>query len=531
MHGFIANSSRLPGRFTWAALLALAVLAVRVPAARATSVPTGFQDQLVAGSLVQAVGLAEVPDPPSDSTRRVLFVEQRSARVGLVLGGAVLTVGTVPGVAATENERGLLGIAVDPGWPARPWVYVYCTDGRTGHTIAISRFTLTGDLSYTGNGQLQFAASSRYDLRRDLQDTAPNHNGGTLRFGTDGYLYASLGDDASGCPARDSTKLVGKILRLDVSRLPAGAGGPAPFALLAPPGNPFAANADSSARLVWTLGLRNPFRFQVDSGTGALFIADVGENAWEELDRAATGGLDMGWPTREGPDPYSTCVPASPRPVTGPIASYAHPIGEAITAGPCYRRPASGAGRFPAAYDGNAFYLDYYSGFLWRIVGAGASWSAAAVVPGQGDPVHWGTGFTTVSDMIELSDGTIWYVAQFAPGSGVAEVHRLVYSANGSVPPPPGSGFALSTPWPSPAHDQATIAWTQPAEATVQVTIHDIGGRLVRTLVARSSAPAGPHQVLWDGLDDAGRRARPGVYAVRVRVGDEHANTRVVLAR
>src|SRR4029077_2596201 len=110
---------------------------------------------------------------------RVLFVEQRTARVGVIVGPNVYTLGTVPGVASAENERGLLGIAVDPGWPGRPYLYVHCTDGRSGHHIAVSRFTVTGDLGYTDTGALQFDPATRYDLLNSLPDDAVNHNGGT----------------------------------------------------------------------------------------------------------------------------------------------------------------------------------------------------------------------------------------------------------------------------------------------------------------------------------------------------------------
>src|SRR4029079_10063408 len=122
----------------------------------------------------------------------------------------------------TGAERGLLSIAVDPGWPARPYVYVHHT--QTGNVIRILRFTATGDLSNASSTNLTLG--SAYTVLGNLQDNAFNPNGGTLRFGNDGMLSLSLGDDATGCPAQDSTQLLGCILRFDVSRLPAGAGGP-----------------------------------------------------------------------------------------------------------------------------------------------------------------------------------------------------------------------------------------------------------------------------------------------------------------
>src|SRR5204862_7040858 len=136
----------------------------------------------------------------------------------------------------------------------------------------ISRYRVTGDLAFTGNGGLTVDPASRYDLVNDIPDRASNHNGGTVRFGTDGMLYVSIGDDGS-CASQDLTSLAGKILRLDVSRLPAGAGGPALRSLVTPSGNPVVSNPDSNAHLVWSDGLRNPFRFHVDRATGGLIVA------------------------------------------------------------------------------------------------------------------------------------------------------------------------------------------------------------------------------------------------------------------
>ena len=282
----------------FAALLALA------PAGSAFAVsatlPPGFTDVQVAGALDEPVGLALVPDA-APLPARVLFVEQRTARVRMSRGEVVTTLGTVPGVRSTDTERGLLGIAVDPNFPSSPYIYIHATDNRFGTLIAISRFTLTGDLADTGTGALAFDPDSRYDLIRNLPDLASNHNGGTVRFGTGRTLYVSIGDDANNCNAQLVGVLAGKILRLDVTRLPAGPGGPAPYALLTAAGNPFATSSDSASRLVWASGLRNPFRFHVDPLTNDLFVGDVGENTWEEVTRFSAGGQNAGWQWREGP--------------------------------------------------------------------------------------------------------------------------------------------------------------------------------------------------------------------------------------
>ncbi len=498
--------------------------------ADASIVPTGFVDQSMLTALSEPVGIAEVPDPPSRPTRRVLFVEQRTARVGLVDGVTQYTVGVVPGVSSVDNERGLLGIAVDPGWPQRPYVYIHCTDGRVGHRIAISRFTLTGDLKGTLDGRLQFDASSRFDLLTRPPDDAVNHNGGTVRFGPDGRLYVSLGDDATGCPAQDITYLAGKILRLDVSRLPAGPGGPPPIGLLVPPDNPFVAQPDSNAMLVWTEGLRNPFRFQIDPLTGILYIADVGQTSWEELDRVDASGMDMGWPFFEGPASFSTCTLTPPAPFTAPIYSYDHSVGLVIIAGGLYRAPAVGTLSFPAEYEGDCFILDYYYGIMRRLKGSGTTWDLATPVAGQPDPENWGLGFDTVSDMLELSDGTLWYCRQFvngAPGSG--EVRRIVYPPGLDVPLTSPAAIALAPPRPTPSSGSITLEWAQPRPDRVRLTIYDLGGRRVRRLEGGTFYGAGTHQSLWDGRDDSGARTGPGLYFVRLEVGESTRQARVTL--
>jgi glucose/arabinose dehydrogenase len=513
--------------FRRVALGAACVAAIFVPPVSAgpADLPTGFTDDQIAAGLSEPVGLALIPDP-AGVIPRVLFVEQRTARIGLVVGYAQSTVGTVPGVEAGGAERGLLGIAVDPAWPARPYIYIHATDHRSGNHVVISRFTLTGDLSGTVSGQLTLDLVSRHDLLDNLPDDADNHNGGTVRFGPDQRLYVSLGDDAEGCPAQDVAVPVGKILRLDTSRLPAGPGGPGPYALLIPPGNPFPAHADSEARLVWTLGLRNPFRFHVDPANGALFVADVGQDVWEELDRFSAGGQNGGWPWREGPDPLATCSGSPPASVA-PIAFFDHSEGFAIMSGVVYRRPATGARRFPSSYEGNAFYSDYYAGFVRRLTGSGSSWSPAPPVPGQPNATDWATGFDQVSDVLPMRDGSLWYCRQ----SG--EIRRISFLGPTDVEPPvahaPGITFAPARPTPSPG--AVTLSWSQSAPGTVRLVVFDAAGRVRRVLEDGSTLEAGPHSRDWDGLDHSGARAPAGLYFAQVTVDGQSQRTRIMLLR
>ena len=186
----------------------------------------------MAGGLNQSVGMALLPDS------RIFVVEQRSANIRLVVNGALAAIDPVihvPDVDADVLEEGLLGIAVDPGWPARPFIYIHYNHSLSPY-IRVSRYTVGGDLGFTGDGSLTIDPDSRYHVLTGLPDDSPLHNGGTLRFGPDGMLYISIGDDYNPCKAQDLEELGGRILRVDVSGLPlSGGGGPPAKSLITPP--------------------------------------------------------------------------------------------------------------------------------------------------------------------------------------------------------------------------------------------------------------------------------------------------------
>lgn len=424
-----------PSSWRWAAYRSLALAAALLAAELAPTealgqavVPSGFADQLGVGGLSRPVGMAFLPDG------RLLVIEQQTARVRLIVNGAISIVdpmGIVPGVNTSGEERGLLGIAVDPGWPTRPYFYTHSTDAGPPSRVRISRFTVTGDLSGTGNGALTFNPASRYDLLTAIPDNAFNHNGGTLRFGPDGMLYASLGEDATPCAAQDTSSLRGVILRLDVSRLPSGAGGPPSPALITPADNPFAAVGSPKSKLIWLYGLRNPFRFHIDPASDALFVADVGQDTWEEVDWAPRGGGNFGWPIFEGFASYPGGCTANGSPIA-PIYAYDHGSGNAVMSAGVYRKPTGALGGFPPEYEGDYFFSDYYSGDMWRLKRSGGTWSVAPAVPGQPSSAHWAGGLDSVSDYLLGPDGGLWYCNQ---SSG--EIRRIAFSMPDTIPPSP----------------------------------------------------------------------------------------------
>ena len=482
------------------------------------TVPTGFTDQLVVGALPSPVGMTQFTDG------RMLFVEQKTARIRLIVNGALAAtdpVCTVPDVRIAGGEQGLLGIAIDPQWPTRPYVYVHYDYSLTSN-IHIARFTVTGDLGFTGNGSLSIHPSSRHLILTDIPDNADNHNGGTLRFGPDGMLYVSLGEDANPCAAQDTVSMRGVILRLDIANLPAGSGGPPAKSVITPANNPFVTHPDLEARLVWAFGLRNPYRFSIDYN-GELFIGDVGQNAFEEISRAAGSGVNLGWPLFEANATFTTCPGVSSAGMVGPIYNYAHGAGsQAVVGGPVYRYPtcSSPFDAFPQEYFGDYFFSEYYTGFLRRLKGSGTSWAIAPMVPGQ-TTVNWGTGFGQVSDWAVGCDGALWYCRQsvnFQNNTG--EIRRIVFNDTSDVPPgTPWAQFAV--PYPSPGQGDVTLAFVLATSTRVSLGIYDARGRLVRELVSPQERPADTYRERWDGLDNRGNPAPAGIYFARLDSGGQ----------
>jgi len=505
------------------ALLGILTTAVVLsPGLARAAVPTDFVDELVVDGLDQPTGLAFLPDG------RLLVLEQNARNVRLVVQEtlAVSPILTIADVNTSGNERGLLGVAVDPGWPSRPYLYFHFT--RTpGNTVYIARYTASGDLSDGTSTNLSLG--DRYDILTDVPDNAQNHNGGTLRFGIDGMLYASFGEDAFNCAAQDSTDLRGVILRLDVSGLPSGGGGPPAKSLITPPDNPFP-STNANAGLTFAFGLRNPFRFDIDSETGHLYIGDVGERYFEEMDEA-TGGENFGWPYREGTnvrDPNGCNEPGGPGSQT-----YVDPIGgydrtslstAAIIGGPRYRDVLGGIYRFPSLYDGAVFFSDYYSGFVRVIQENGNGWAPLPAVPGQPNANDWATGITNVGQFQVGPDGAIYYTKQF-PGS----VRRIVYASPTGV-----GGDGGTVPRPLGVRPNPFLAGGSPLTvdlgeglAGAIVEIFSLSGARVRMLV-----PSGPTQhFTWNGRDDESLPVPAGVYFLSARTENARATTRFVLLR
>jgi glucose/arabinose dehydrogenase len=437
----------------------------------------------------------------------------------------------VPGVRSSNGEQGLLGIAVDPEWPDRPYVYLQYCD-LAAPRIRIRRFTVGGDVQGESNGRLTIDAATGYDVITDIPDLNGMHNGGTLRFGPDGMLYSAIGDDLFHCDAQSHEYLVGKILRLNVSKLPDGPGGPPPYSMITPRSNPFADEPDPRAGLVYQYGLRNPYSFHIDPVTCDLFIADVGASTWEEIDWAPDPGLNFGWAWYEGPDSYTKTCSVPGTDFKAPIYAYDRRnfgTGAAVISGGVYRLRPGMESPFPADYDGDYFFGDLGKGFLRRLKRTGNTWSIAPRALGQFYPTDWAAGLSSPVHFMPAPDGSLWYLTYGSGASG--QVRRIAYYPPVGVPLPGGAREVELTAFPTPARAAVRISFTLPTSGNVEVSLYDLAGRRVKTIVDPLWMEAGSHETTWDGRDRTGAPARTGLYFVRMEWDGRVLQRNVALIR
>ncbi len=305
---------------------------------------------------------------PGDVAR--VFVLEQDGRIriienGVLLPTAFLDIASIVRSPAdgAGNEEGLLGLAFHPDYANNGWFFVYHTDNTTGNVgnNLVARYQRSAADPDLAN------PTSRQVVINFSHPTFSNHNGGMIGFGpSDGYLYIGTGDGGDSCDpsgnAQNPLSMLGKLHRIDVGALP--------YSI--PPGNPFAGNPSYRPE-IWATGLRNPWRWSFDRATGDLYIGDVGQNQYEEIDyapAASTGGENYGWDLSEGDHcPNPSCDPPGPCTLPG----YAKPIVEYSQAG----TPCSVTGgyvyrgcRMPGLH-GTYFYADYCAAFIrtFRVAG------------------------------------------------------------------------------------------------------------------------------------------------------------------
>lgn len=293
-----------------------------------------------------------------------LYIVERTGTVRIRDNGQLLSAPfiDVTSLTVSGGEQGLLGLAFHPGYAQNGRFFLHYTEVGSEDSV-VQEFQRSA-------ADPLVADPVPVDTTLRHFTAQPGHNGGSIEFGPDGYLYIAIGDGGSQndpeCDAQNPTNLLGKVSRVDVDAPPDADGAPAA------PGNP-------GGTRQYHIGLRNPWRMSFDVCTGDLYIGDVGQNAYEEIDlvpASSPAPANFGWPLREGKHPHTNTCPPDPGPWTEPVVEFNHAIGCSVTGGYVYR------GTQIPWLRGQYVYGDYCSGRIWRVTRTGNTVSSPAVAVG-----------------------------------------------------------------------------------------------------------------------------------------------------
>ena len=395
-----------------------------------TTLPAGFTEATIATGLTAPTAMEFAPDGR-------LFVLEQAGNVEFVRADGSIWTALHLNVDS-QAERGLLGIAFDPAFASNHFVYLYYTNPgpggapwATGEHNQLSRFTVDDS-----DPIRPIFKNEAPILDWDNLSAATNHNGGAIHFGLDGMLYADAGDNAQTFTQGGNTyrvsqtlsDLLGKQLRIDVGAFNRGVATRDDTIVghLIPANNPFVGTAAGINQLIYALGLRNPFTFAVQPGTGTIFINDVGENTWEEIDQSSPGA-NFGW--RGGnTDGFGHSSPPGPGVYHDPLLAYNHSGGPAgggtAIVGGAFYDPSTP--QFPASYTGKYFYADLSGGWI-RVFDPAKPGSA--LNPDTSSLFASGIA-DTLSDVEVDQAGYLYYLT----GSGT--VVKVSFQTPGIAPPP-----------------------------------------------------------------------------------------------
>ena len=328
--------------------------------------PSGFSQVLVSNGIASPTVFSFAPDGR-------IFVAQQNGQLKVIKNGVLLPSPFVSLSVNSSGERGLLGIAFDPNFVTNQFIYLYYTLSSAANN-RISRFTANGDVALAG--------SELVLLNLDPLSSATNHNGGTMQFGIDGKLYVGIGENANTSYSQNLDTYHGKILRLNTDGT-------------APADNPYISSTNVKRQRVWAYGLRNPYTLSVQPVTGRILVNDVGQNTWEEINDATTGGKNFGWPTAEGTTNGA---------FTDPVYAYSHSSGCAITGGTFFNPTST---NYPSSYIGQYFYLDYCNRWIDALTLSGSTATRAGFATSiAGSPVNMATG----------PDGNLYFLSRSSSG-------------------------------------------------------------------------------------------------------------------
>jgi len=316
-----------------------------------------------------------------------LFVAEQAGKLRIVKpNGTLATFLDISAKVDSTGERGLMAVAFDPSFATNHYVYLNYTRKATATTPVHNRI-----VRITANGDKAVAGSEKLIFRLNNQDDS-HHMGGAIDFAKDGKLYISTGDNVGG-NTQTINNLLGKMVRINKDGT-------------IPSTNPFYSTASGNNRAIWALGLRNPFKFAVKPGTTTIFINDVGEDTWEEINRGASGA-NYGWNIYEGPETDPQYV--------DPIFAYGHgsttTTGCSITGGAFYN-PATV--RFPSAYVGDYFFADLCNGWIRRYD------------PATDTATGFATGLSNLVDLEVSKDGDLYSLSR----GSTASVSKIRYTTN-----------------------------------------------------------------------------------------------------
>ncbi len=354
------------------------------PVQAQSSLPSGFTETPIAESLSGPTAMAFAPDGR-------LFMLEQTGRVRIFQNDQLLATPFVQVTTTTSGERGLLGIAFDPAFQSNNYVYLYYTVPGSPARNRVSRFTANGNVAVGGSEQVIFEI--------DPLSGDDFHNGGALHFGGDGRLYIAVGDNRFSQNAQSFTTQKGKILRINKDGT-------------IPTNNPFYGSTTGNNRAIWALGLRNPFNFAVQPGTGLMLINDVGEGSWEEIN-LGQAGANYGWPATEGP--HNNPAYAQP------VYAYNHSGGACSITGGVFYNPSTAT--FPAQYRGDYFFGDYCARWIRHYDHTTGNTQTFATNIRLG-----------LVDIKIAPNGALYYLAR-GNAFGTGSLHRITYGSGTSEPP------------------------------------------------------------------------------------------------